>query len=96
MKPNKEFSQELVDLIEEQEDGATIEKVSKAVLDAVLDKNGKGDSHKTFMALAKTTSMFLKMWANMAKHEDTSEMFDSYTDVLDFYCFLADHPVEDE
>jgi hypothetical protein len=95
MKANKEFTQELVDFIGENEDAQVNERLCDAVLNALTDENGKGNSRKAFCALAKVTSVFMKMWGEATKHTAT-EMMESYTDVLDFYCFAADHPVEEE
>lgn len=96
MKRNEEITQELVNFIAENEDCELNDHLCEVVGKALTDENGIGDNKKAFCALAKVTSVFMKMWANMTPENRTAtEMMESWTDVLDFYCLLADLPEEE-
>lgn len=93
MKRNKTFTQELVDFISEHEDVELAVRIFSAIGRETLDENGECNTKKAFVAIAKATAMFLSMCSNMTPEGgkvSTEEFMESYTDVLDFYCFAAD------
>ena len=93
MKRNEEFTQDLVDFISEHEDLELAERIFNAIGKETLNKEGKGDTKKAFVAIAKATAMFLSMCSDMTPDDEkvsTEDFMESYTDVLDLYCFSAD------
>jgi len=93
MKRNEEFTQDMVDFISQHEDLELAGRIFNAIGKETLNEDGKGDTKKAFVALAKATAMFLAMCSDMTPEDDkvkTEEFMESYTDVLDFYCFAAD------
>lgn len=93
MERNKEFTQDLVDFISEHEDFELAGRIFDAICKETINEEGKGDTKKTFVAIAKATAMFLSMCSDMTPDDEkvsTEDFMESYTDVLDLYCFSAD------
>lgn len=98
MKRNETITEETVKFIDENQDKDLCDRLAKAFLEATTDENGKGDTAKVLCALAEVTASFLKMCGRHAKDGElkAEDYFDPYTDILDFYCFLYDHPEKEE
>ena len=93
MKRNETFTQQTVDFITANEDLELAGRIFAAICKEAINEEGKGDTKKTFCALAKASAMFLGMCSNLTPEDDkmrADEFFDPYTEVLDFYCFAAD------
>ena len=93
MKRNEKFTQEMVDFISANEDLELADRIFKAIGDEAIDEQGKGHTKRTFCAIAKATAMFLGMCSDMTPADDkmsAQDFFESYADVLGFYCFAFD------
>lgn len=93
MKRNETFTQQTVDFITANEDLELAGRIFDAICKEAINEEGKGDTKKTFCALAKATAMFLGMCSNLTPEDNkvrADEFFDPYTDVLDFYCYAVD------
>ncbi len=93
MKRNETFTKEMVDFISEHEDLDLAGRIFNAIGKEALNEEGKGDTKKAFIAIAKATAMFLGMCSDMTPEDgkvSTEDFFESYADVLDFYCFAVD------
>lgn len=94
----EEIKQETVDFVDEFSDEELNQRLADAIIPVITNsETGTGNTKKAIVSLAWFTSKFLKMCSMKTEGEpvSTEEYGTMFYEILDLFCFIEDHP-EDE
>ena len=97
MRYKKTIEPEACTFIDEHRDVELTKKLFKTITDEMIGGKDSGDFKHGMVALAEAVSMYLSMGARKSEPVQTVETVGClFYDILDFFCFAADHPDKEE